>query len=77
MEKDCFEISQAVRILEALEARELRNMILSSSYPEMKKDSRAKIDRDINRISNLSFEEKKRISNAELAKLLGAKNGIR
>lgn len=52
-------------------------MILSSSYPEMKKDSRAKIDRDINRISNLSFEEKKRISNAELAKLLGAKNGIR
>ena len=48
-------------------------MILATSYPKMKKEGRAKVDRDLERAANISFQEKRKISNAELAKLLGAK----
>lgn len=73
MGKSSFEITSAVRVLESIEAREMRQAIMVSSFSETKKDHQQKISRDLARSENLMFEEKKQISNRELAKLLGAK----
>lgn len=50
-------------------------MITASSFRKLKESAQNKIERDIKRAIEINFEEKKAISNAELAKILGARNG--
>lgn len=75
MSKDSIEVSNAVRVLESIEARELRNMVTASSFTDLKKELREKFDRDLSRRENLSFEEKKPITMKELSSILGVAHG--
>lgn len=76
MARDCHEISDLIKILEMIEARELQNEILIASFPSMKKNEREKVSRKLERQATQSVE-KRPIQLSDLAKILGGEDGRR
>jgi hypothetical protein len=74
MARDCHEISDLIKIMEMIEAREIQNHILVASFPQMKKNEREKVSRQLERKATQSVE-KRPIQLSDLAKLIGASDG--
>lgn len=74
LNKDCSEVSDMVKVLEMIEARETQNKILVASFPQMKKNEREKISRQLERQATQSVE-KRAIQLSDLAKLIGGTDG--
>lgn len=72
MQKDCLEIADLIKILEMIEARELQNEILVSSFPSMKKNERESVTKKLERQATQSLQ-KRAVQLSDLAKLIGAK----
>jgi hypothetical protein len=69
MGRDCSEISDLVKIMEMIEARELQNKILVASFPSMKKNEREKVSRKLERQAVQTLE-KRPIQLSDLAKII-------
>ena len=74
MNKDCHDVSELVKILEMIEAREIQNQILVASFPQMKKNEREKVSRQLERTATQSVE-KRPVQLKDLAKIIGGIDG--
>lgn len=74
MARDCHEISDLIKIMEMIEAREIQNNILVASFPQMKKNEREKVSRKLEKQATQSIE-KRAIQLSDLAKLIGGHDG--
>jgi hypothetical protein len=70
MNKDTAEISEAVRALEALEAREDLRMLTVNNFSYLKKQDQKRISSELKSASDPTPKERKPLSMAELAKVI-------
>lgn len=69
------DFQQLLQAIPVLEAQEAMSLLKVQDWPNMKKEARAKLYRDLNKAANPSMmnEEKKALSTADLAALLNGR----